>query len=130
MPYLKKYSNGAMNVTIIRLSELYLTRAECKVRVGGYSDSEIRNDYNILIERANGEVDNNTTGFQNLINKISLERNIELGFEGDRFHDLKRKKQNFNTNLGVYDWNSPKLIYPIPQQEIDQNPNMIQNEGY
>ena len=24
----------------------------------------------------------------------------------------------------------PKLIYPIPQQEIDQNPNMIQNEGY
>ena len=23
-----------------------------------------------------------------------------------------------------------KLIYPIPQQEIDQNPNMIQNEGY
>ena len=130
VPYLKKYSNGSMNVTIIRLSELYLTRAECKVRVGGYSDSEIRNDYNILIERANGAIDNNTSGFQNLINKISLERNIELGFEGDRFHDLKRKKQNFNTNLGVYDWNSPKLIYPIPQQEIDQNPNMIQNEGY
>ena len=40
-----------MNVTIIRLSELYLTRSECKVRIGGYSDSEIRNDYNILIER-------------------------------------------------------------------------------
>jgi hypothetical protein len=33
-------------------------------------------------------------------------------------------------NAGIFPWNSPKLIYPIPQREIYANPNLTQNEGY
>ena len=49
---------------------------------------------------------------------------------GDRFHDLKRRQAKFYTSIGDFEWNDPKLVYPIPQQEMDMNNNMIQNEGY
>ena len=130
VPYLRKYSNTAMNITIIRLAEIYLTRAECKAIVGGYSDTEIREDYNLIRVRANNTADNLTAGTENLLNAIHTERWYELGFEGDRFHDIKRRQEDFNSFIGDYSWDNPKLVYPIPQQEIDQNSNMIQNEGY
>ena len=41
-----------MNITVIRLAEIYLNRAECKVHLG-YSDTEVRDDYNIIRLRAN-----------------------------------------------------------------------------
>lgn len=127
---LAKYKNQAMNITIIRLAEMYLNRAECKTHLGSYSDAEIREDYNIIRLRANNTADNTTSGTENLLNIIHRERWYELGFEGDRFHDIKRRKENFNSFIGIFSWDDPKLIYPIPQQEIDQNSNMIQNEGY
>ena len=117
-----------MNITVIRLAEMYLNRAECKAQLG-YSDSEVREDYNIIRLRANNTADNTTSGTENLLNIIHRERWYELGFEGDRFHDIKRRKENFNTFIGEFS-DDPKLVYPIPQQEMDQNSNMIQNEGY
>ena len=54
------------------------------------------------------------------------ERALELSFEGFTLHDEKRLEKN-QINLT---WNSPKLIYPIPQREIYANPNLTQNEGY
>jgi len=129
VPYLKKYSNTAMNITIIRLAEIYLTRAECKAMLN-YADTEVREDYNIIKSRANNSLDNSTTGQLNLLNAIYTERWIELGFEGDRFHDLKRRKAKFYTSIGDFEWDDPKLVYPIPQQEMDQNENMVQNPTY
>ena len=129
IPYLKKYSNTAMNITVIRLSEIYLNRAECKAQLG-YSDSEVREDYNLIRLRANNTEDSISSGTESLLSAIYTERWIELGFEGDRFHDIKRRKENFNTFIGEFSWDDPKLVYPIPQQEMDQNSNMIQNEGY
>ena len=95
-----------------------------------YADIEVREDYNIIKSRANNSSDNSTTGQLNLLNAIHTERWIELGFEGDRFHDLKEEKQKFYTSIGNFEWDDPKLVYPIPQQEMDMNNNMIQNEGY
>ena len=96
IPYLRKYSNTAMNITVIRLAEIYLNRAECKVHLG-YSDTEVRDDYNIIRLRANNVVDSISSGAENLLSAIHTERWIELGFEGDRYHDLKRRKEKFNT---------------------------------
>ena len=118
-----------MNITVIRLSEIYLNRAECKAQLG-YSDLEVREDYNLIRIRANNTADTISSGIENLLGAIHTERWIELGFEGDRFHDIKRRKGSFNTFIGVFSWDDPKIVYPIPQQEIDQNSNMIQNQGY
>ena len=128
VPYLRKYSNTAMNITIIRLAEIYLNRAECKIHLG-YDDAEAREDYILIRSRANAASDSILIE-DNILNAIHTERWYELGFEGDRFHDIKRRKESFNTATGIFEWNDPRLVYPIPQQEMDMNINMIQNEGY
>ena len=125
IPYLRKYSNTAMNITVIRLAEIYLNRAECKVHLG-YSDTEVRDDYNIIRLRANNTADSISSGTENLLSAIHTERWIELGFEGERYHDLKRLKEKFNTFIGEFSWDDPRLVYPIPQQEMDQKIQMVE----
>jgi hypothetical protein len=41
-------------------------------------------------------------------------------------HDAKRTQ----TNIGSLPWNSPKLVFPIPQREIDANTKLVQNADY
>ncbi len=70
---------------------------------------------------------------------IEKERRLELAFEGHRWFDLKRngraievinnaKDQN-GQNLG-YQLNENKLLWPIPQSELDKNTKLVQNPGY
>lgn len=127
--FTKKYNNTQMNVPVIRLAEMYLTRAECKAQLN-YSDQEVRDDYNVLLVRAGQTADSTTSEKNNLLQAIWNERNYELAYEGDRYHDLKRRKLDFVTEVGTFSWDDRYLIYPIPQTEIDANPNMEQNEGY
>ena len=56
---------------------------------------------------------------------------MELAMEGDHYFEVKRRKGSFNTpGAGVLQWNAPTMIYPIPQQEVQENKNMVQNPGY
>ena len=57
---------------------------------------------------------------------ILKERRLELAFEGQFLPDVKR----LQTSVGALAWNSPKLVMPIPQREMDVNKNLVQNEGY
>ena len=129
VPYLKKYSNTAMNVTVVRLSEILLTRAECKLMLD-YPHESVFEDLNLIRERAGLPYDDICDDHDELLTLIRQERNIELGFEGDRFHEVKRHQGTFESELGTFEWNDPKLVYPIPQQEMDQNENMVQNPTY
>ena len=129
VPYLKKYSNTAMNITVVRLSEILLSRAECKLMLD-YPHESVFEDLNLVRERAGLPSDDTCDDHDELLNLIRQERNVELGFEGDRFHEVKRYQGTFESELGTFEWNDPKLVYPIPQQEMDQNENMIQNPTY
>jgi tetratricopeptide (TPR) repeat protein len=119
--YTLKFENYYGSVRLIRLAELYLTRAECNFRLGNKDDA--LDDINTIRARVKLEpytVDELT------LDKILLERALELSFEGFTLHDEKR----LEVKVGILPWNSPKLIYPIPQREIYANPNLTQNEGY
>ena len=85
---------------------------------------------NLIRKRSNLTSDDECDDHDELLNSIRQERLVELGFEGDRFHEVKRQQGTFESELGTFEWNDPKLVYPIPQQEIDQHQNMIQNFGY
>lgn len=64
---------------------------------------------------------------------IARERRLELAFEGHRWFDLKRtgKAIEVMNALGfTYEVNASKLLWPIPQREMDANPKLIQNPGY
>jgi hypothetical protein len=60
------------------------------------------------------------------------ERRVELGFESQRFNDLKRWNlaKSFLTGLGK-NFQDKNYLYPIPQGEIDKSGGSItQNTGY
>jgi hypothetical protein len=124
----KKYDHQFSNVPVVRLAEMYLTRAECENQLG--DDAGARNDYNRTLIRAGLPPDNSSVG-QGLLNGIRGERDFELAMEGDHFFEVKRRKGSFDTpGAGVLAWNAPTMVYPIPQQEVNQNKSMVQNPGY
>jgi tetratricopeptide (TPR) repeat protein len=121
--YTLKFENLYGSVHLIRIAELYLTRAECNFRLGSAVGAKPVDDINAIRERAG--LDDYTAG-ELTLDDILRERALELSFEGFTLHDEKR----LELNVGILPWNSPKLIYPIPQREIYANPNLTQNEGY
>jgi starch-binding outer membrane protein, SusD/RagB family len=67
--------------------------------------------------------------------KVLHERRMELAFEGQRWFDLIRVDNgdyglNFLHSIGKVNASSKFLLLPIPQKEIDANPNLTQNPGY
>lgn len=121
-----KHENQYGNVTIIRLAEMYLIRAEANFRlrpndpIGGVDPAD---DINLL--RARVGLDPIAAADLTLA-MILKERKLELAFEGFALQDAKRLK----LDVGSLPWNSPKLIFPIPEREILVNKQLEQNEGY
>ncbi len=121
--YSRKHLDRFGNVPLVRIAEMYLTRAEANFRLStSVGDSPLA-DVNRL--RARAGLPNLGSGSLN-IEAILNERLLELAFEGSRLHDIKRTR---GSQSGIL-WNSPKLIFPIPQVEIDTNKELVQNVGY
>lgn len=117
------------HVPVIRLSEMYLTRAEANFRLGTSVGDTPLNDVN----RVRARVGLAPLAIVDLA-AILKERSLELAFEGHRLHDIKRTQgvtvgSSATTPNGPA-WNSPKLILPIPLREMDVNKKLVQNEGY
>lgn len=111
------------NVPVTRLAEMYLIRAESNFRLGTAVGAAPVDDINAIRERAGLAP---FTAVQLTLEKILKERKLELAFEGFALHDAKRLEQN----VGSLPWNSPKLVFPIPERERKVNSNLSQNEGY
>lgn len=117
-----KFDNLYGNVRIIRLAEMYLIRAESNFRLSTTTGATPVADINVIRDRA---------GLDPLVTvtlaKILNERKLELAFEGGFFlHDAKRLQQK----AGALNWNSSKLVFPIPLLEMNANKNLVQNDGY
>ena len=71
---------------------------------------------------------------EELVNFIRDERRRELCFEGHRWFDLIRYKDNYALNflhsIGKTSATTKHLLFPIPQQEIEANSKLTQNPGY
>ena len=119
--YTGKFNDQFANVTIIRLAEMYLIRAEANLRLGTDVGASALEDINLIRNRAGlddlDEVD---------LEYILEERRRELAFEGFRIHDIKR----LQGSVGSFAYDAPELVFPIPARETVANPNLTQNEGY
>jgi starch-binding outer membrane protein, SusD/RagB family len=116
-----KFLDRFGHVPVIRLAEMYLTRAEANFRQGTVVGATPLADINTIRKRV-GLTDLATVTLDNILK----ERRLELAFEGFRLHDIKRTK----ATVGALAWNSDKLVLPIPQRERDVNKNLSQNTGY
>ncbi len=116
-----KWRNQYGNVNVIRLAEMYLIRAEGNQRLGESVGATPAEDISTIRERAGLSPVSSVT-----LTDILDQRHIELAFEGHFLFDLKRTQGT----VGGLSWDSPNLVYPIPQREMDANPELVQNEGY
>ncbi len=119
--YTRKHLDRYGNVCVARLAEMYLTRAESNFRLSTSIGATPAADVQTIRGRA-GLAALTTVDLPAILN----ERYLELAFEGQRLADLKRTR----TAQSGTAWNSPKLILPIPQREMDVNKQLVQNEGY
>ena len=130
--YAVKFNDRFMSVPLIRLAEMYLTRGESRYIMGDISGA--REDLNVIRERALIKpfpyLMNNIT-FDINPTSIYVERQKELFYEGDDFHNKRRlektiKDPNPNNDIQFL-YNAYELMFKIPQREIDVNPNLTQN---
>ena len=113
---------------VLRLAEQYLIRAEAQAMQTDLLAAV--DDVNAIRVRA-GLVAIDATGMtqQDVLDAIEQERRAELFIEwGHRWFDLKRTGK-IDAVLGPVkpDWQSKDALFPIPQEEIVANPNLIQN---
>jgi tetratricopeptide (TPR) repeat protein len=121
------------NVSVIRLSEVYLNRAEALQCLG--RDQEAQDDLNLIRQRANPSAPEVAATGQALLDEILIERRIELANEGHAVHDVMRHQRDivrddFTGAASVMTYPCQFCILPIPFDELDVNPNITQNPGY
>ena len=115
-------ADGA-NIPVIRLAEMYLTRAEANLRASGATvgPNSPAEDVNEIRTRAGLDTVSTVT-----VDEVLRQRRLELSFEGNLLHDLKRTGRS----VGPLSFDAEELVYPIPQRECDANPEIGQNPGY
>lgn len=68
-----------------------------------------------------------------VLDEILFQKNAELFLEGTRRTDLKRNNIGFTnsqTQVAITSDKKQFRFLPIPQSELNNNPNMVQNPGY
>jgi hypothetical protein len=103
---------------------MYLIRAEAKAEQLKLADG--LTDLNVIRNRANVPSIAAVSTKEELVDKILLERRVELAYESHRWFDLIRKGKAQQV-LGISDVN--KLLLPLPRQEV-LIANLEQNKGY
>jgi len=111
---------------VIRLAETYLLRAEAKNELnditGALADlQEVRDRVSLPAKSLSTKAE--------VSEAILLERRLELAFEFYRWFDLLRAGIAIETmqDLGYTHADEADVLFPIPQDERNRNPNLTQN---
>ncbi len=121
-----KYTKLATNTKVIRYEEIVLNYAEALFETGDTAGA-LTQINRITAQR--GATAYTTATKANIL----LERRKELAFEGFRFDDRVRNGLGTPTSpkaTAAFAYGDYRLAFPIPQSEINGNPNMRQNYNY
>jgi hypothetical protein len=136
IPYTGKYKTTGDWVPIVRYPEVLLNRAEALARTTGLNQESVAL-LNQVRNRSKGATTPSYTlgSFADapaLLSAILLERRLELAFEGHRYYDLLRNRQDIPAHgtIGAIPYGDNRLVLPIPQVDLQNNPNLVQNPGY
>ncbi|NIF04454.1 RagB/SusD family nutrient uptake outer membrane protein [Chryseobacterium sp. Tr-659] len=143
-------TNGFNNdFKIMRISEMYFIKAEARAEAGDLAGVGLA--LKSVLDARFGAAQivpvyvNATAAWADILK----ERRLELAYEGHRFIDIKRlaTKANVTIDRDPADYsssssnypaanpanlpnNSYKFALPIPQDELNANPGIVQNPGY
>lgn len=156
--YISKYSFQGGSPTLsspimFRLAEMYLNKAEAEAKKN--LGNNALDDVDMI--RKNRGLDGSLynrvlPAGSTALDVVLKERRIELAFEGHRVYDVYRNKRNLNRTYWGYhlrglketdinlavppagynnlitNWNSNRIIYYIPVDEVQSNPLCEQND--
>ena len=127
-------ADGDINVTPIRYAEVLLWEAEALAELGRAAEAQA--PLELVRARARAQAADpltalppvTTTNQADMIQAVRHERSVELGFEMHRFFDLVRwgiaKDKLPDFQVGKHE------VFPLPQVELDLNPQLVQNANY
>lgn len=125
-----KYTVNSANIKIMRYEELVFNFIEAAIRSQTEEGTALALLNKIAAERYQG---NPTKKYPILtLADVQTERRKELIFEGFRFEDQMRNKENLVSTPQLRDgirYGSTKLAFPIPLNEINAS-KIEQNKGY
>ncbi|MDM1493971.1 RagB/SusD family nutrient uptake outer membrane protein [Myroides odoratimimus] len=125
-----KYTAVSSNIKVMRYEELIYNYAEAAVRTKSNVTRALELVNKVAEERYEG---NPKAKFTSLtLETVLAERRKELVFEGFRFDDQMRNKENLGATPQSKDgikYGDAKLAFPIPRSEINDS-KIDQNKGY
>jgi hypothetical protein len=120
----KKYPSLESDYVVLRLAEMYLTRAESNIMKNGSVSASDVADVNMIKNRASVALISGTPSQADMLDIIYNERSIELCFEwGDRFYNTRRLQKDIvaeggNGVIPFSNYNT-LLVYPISTADSD-----------
>lgn len=137
-PFMYKIRAGSSSIIKIRLADILLLKAEAYAALGQVSQAATL--VNKVRERVGLAPISNALSQEEMKKAVLKERRLELAFEGHRWFDLLRNDMVFevmNTLSSrdekrkfTYPFDEKTILFPIPQTEIENNPQLTQNPGY
>lgn len=137
---------------IFRLGEFYLDYAEAVYNATGSANDATygmtaNEAINVLRNRSDIQMPEFTEDGSDWVTRYERERLVELAFENHRFWDVRRwnKGEQYFGSIQVANissdliltrskvnrtWDKKMYFYPIPQSELQKNPNLTQNTGW
>ncbi|WP_342648288.1 RagB/SusD family nutrient uptake outer membrane protein [Mucilaginibacter sp. CSA2-8R] len=125
-------ADNVVNWKVLRTGEMYLIRAEARAMQQGKEVMALADLNSLRAARISNYTAVNLSG-QALMDAILTERRKELFAEGHRWFDLKRTTRTITRtdNTGAFAGLQSALastskvwMFPVPQGEIDANPNI------
>ncbi|MFL5618270.1 MAG: RagB/SusD family nutrient uptake outer membrane protein [Gemmatimonadaceae bacterium] len=142
--------NGGLDIILMRYADVLLMYAEAKFELGQGADAAALAAFNLVRQRPSVNMPPVATLTRELIRN---ERRVELAFEGLRLFDIRRWKiaeqvmpapavcgiDYISTTgatvracqpVSARQFPARSYLWPIPQTELDLNPNLKQNTGF
>ncbi|HBB00842.1 MAG: hypothetical protein A2W86_12365 [Bacteroidetes bacterium GWD2_45_23] len=139
--FMYKTRSAYNSIIKMRYADILLLKAEALIGKGDYNGAaQIINQTRRRAGLSNLPASASASK-ESILRAYMKERRLELALEGQRWFDLVRLDKVeevmnavFAKDEGrpaqVYPFTSLSYVLPIPQDVIDQNPNLVQNPGY
>jgi starch-binding outer membrane protein, SusD/RagB family len=127
------YDTNPLDFPVLRYADVLLMKAEALNELG--QTTEAAEPLNKVRTRAGLDPVSGAVSKADFREIVLHERRMELAFEGQRWFDLIRVNDGdyglqFLQSMGKVNASRKHLQFPIPQKEIESNPNLDQNTGY
>ncbi|QDO93634.1 RagB/SusD family nutrient uptake outer membrane protein [Formosa sediminum] len=110
---------------------MYVNQVRARARLGGATKTGADEEYTFPPSAVPADLTGTVT-----VDDILEERRLEFAFEGIRWYDIVRRQignEVFNSSGLEGDkpfFTSDDYLLPLPEDELERNPNLTQNPGY